>query len=110
MDSSVFRRELAGSWSEAFFQSEVIRLAKALGWVYYHTHDSRRSPAGFPDLVLMHRGQGRVIYRELKTERGRVTAAQRDWQDGLVLCGVDAAVWRPSDWLSGRVKSELLKG
>ena len=103
MDSSVFRRELAGSWSEAFFQSEVIRLAKALGWVYYHTHDSRRSPAGFPDLVLMHRGQGRVIYRELKT-------AQRDWLDGLVLCGVDAAVWRPSDWLSGRVKAELLKG
>ena len=71
---------------------------------WYHTFDSRRSPGGFPDMTIV--GQ-RVIYRELKTAKGRLTAAQWRWFDALVLAGADADVWRPEALLSGRIAREL---
>jgi len=40
-----------------------------------------------------------VLFRELKVEGRRPTASQRAWVDGLVACGLDAAVWTfPGDW------------
>ena len=79
-------------------------LCKLLGLRWYKTFDSRRSPSGFPDLVITGR---RTIYRELKTERGRLSAAQREWIADLEAAGDDVDVWRPADFLSGRVQSEL---
>lgn len=61
----------------------------------YHTFDSRRSTPGFPDLVLVGR---RVLYRELKSTRGRLTSDQQKWLDRLTSAGADADVWRPADW------------
>ena len=40
---------------EADFQAQVVKLALLLGWKVYHTHDSRRSREGFPDLILIRR-------------------------------------------------------
>jgi hypothetical protein len=75
---------------------ETIREAAKIGrWLLYHTHDSRRSAAGFPDLVLV-RGRD-VIFAELKTERGRLTPEQVAWLGALRAAGQDAVVWRPSD-------------
>ncbi len=74
------------------------------GLLVYHTHDSRRSERGFPDLVLV--GPAGVIFRELKAERGRLTLDQREWLDRLRQAGAAAAVWRPRDWPS-RVLAEL---
>lgn len=72
-------------------------LAKLRGWVWYHTHDSRRSPAGFPDLVLV-RGR-RLVFAELKREGEKPTAEQQRWLDALAATGaVEAYLWRPSDW------------
>jgi len=51
--------------------------------------------AGFPDLVLV---GGRVLYRELKSMRGRTSDAQSAWLASLRAAGADACVWRPSDW------------
>jgi len=83
--------------TEKDFQRTVLELAKLTGWQTYHTFDSRRSEAGFPDLVLAR--DGRIIAAELKTESGRVTEAQRDWLTALASCpGVEVFVWRPSDW------------
>ena len=70
----------------------------------YHTYNSRRSEPGFPDWVIV--GQ-HLMFRELKTERGRLSAAQIAWLDDLKAAGQDAGIWRPSDWLSGRILSEL---
>ena len=70
----------------------------------YHTFDSRRSERGFPDLCIV--GSHGVIFRELKTDRGRLTPDQRDWLDRLAEAGADVAVWRPADW-PGRVLTEL---
>ncbi len=53
--------------------------------------------AGWPDLVLVHPGTGRVIFRELKSEKGRVTSGQEAWGVWLSRCDLDWDVWRPSD-------------
>lgn len=102
------RALLDSAISEKAFQAQVIQLAALHGWLCYHTFDSRRSAAGFPDLVLVR--DGRVIFAELKTERGKVSAHQRQWIDALLtttratwLYGapdgvVSVYVWRPSQW------------
>jgi len=83
--------------TEKDFQQTVLDLAKLTGWKSYHTHDSRRSEAGFPDLVLAR--DGRLVAAELKTASGLVTESQRGWLEALALCpGVEVFVWRPSDW------------
>ena len=65
------------------------------GWMCYHTYDSRRSEPGFPDLVLVR--DKVVMFRELKTDKGRLTTAQKNWGDKLTEAGSDYAVWRPKD-------------
>lgn len=94
--------------SEREFQGIVMEVALLHGYeLAYHTHDSRRSAPGFPDLVLVSQKRGRVLFRELKTDKGRVSPAQRVWIDGLTAAGADAGVWRPADLVSGLVIAEL---
>jgi hypothetical protein len=80
--------------TEAQFQQQIIDMAKALGWLVYHTHDSRRSEPGFPDLVLV---RDRIVYLELKTETGRMSLEQQQWVAALSAAGGTALVVRPSD-------------
>lgn len=91
--------------SEKDLQDLVVRLARAMGLLAYHTHDSRRSEKGFPDLVIV--GERGVIFRELKTERGKVTPEQNYWLGALEMAGCNAGVWRPADWMSGFITREL---
>ncbi|WP_417364038.1 VRR-NUC domain-containing protein [Glutamicibacter arilaitensis] len=97
-------------WSESEFQSHVMTLAKSLGFTQqYHTGDSRRSNPGFPDLVLIHGRTKKLMFVELKAQAGRVSPAQESWLDDLRLGGHVAEVWRPSDWVSGRIL-QMLRG
>ena len=83
--------------TEKGFMSAVLDLAKLTHWRCYHTFDARRSEAGFPDICMTR--DGRILFAELKTERGRVTEAQREWLEALASCpGAEVKVWRPSDW------------
>lgn len=82
--------------NEEAFQQTIITAAKHLRVEVFHPYDSRRSTPGFPDLVLL--GARGVLYRELKTEKGRPTAHQQWWLDSLTEAGQDAGIWRPSDW------------
>lgn len=102
----VSRADQVKAWSEKELQSQVVAQAKALGWMVYHTHDSRRSEPGFPDLVLVHARHG-VLFRELKRASGRVSAAQKAWLAGLEAAGADAAVWWPEEFCSGLITGEL---
>lgn len=96
------------SWTEKEFQEQVMLAAKQLGWsLRYHTFNSKRSAKGFPDLVLVHPAKSLVLFRELKTEKGKTTAEQDEWVSALAGAGQDAGVWRPSDWVSGQVQAEL---
>lgn len=94
-----------GDISEAAWQEQVVRLAQLYGWLVYHTFDSRRSTAGFPDLVLVHPRRGRVIFAELKTDKGTLSAPQIEWNAALqqvaaTLRAPEFAVyvWRPKDF------------
>ena len=94
--------------TEAEFQSQVVLVAKLHGWTISHFTHTQSTPGtwrtatrydarGFPDLVLAHPAHG-VLFRELKTQRGQLSAQQRTWIDLLYTAGADAAVWRPKDW------------
>ena len=83
--------------TEKQFMRLVLDCARLHGWLGYHTHDSRRSARGFPDLVLT-RG-GRLVVAELKRRDGRLTPVQEQWLIALRrVPGVEVAVWRPEDW------------
>jgi hypothetical protein len=98
--------------SEREFQRAVMELATRLSWRVGHFHDSRRevrrrdgssrvvgdrAARGFPDLVLAR--AGRVLFVELKSEKGRVKPEQREWMEALgENAGVEVYCWRPSSW------------
>ncbi len=90
--------------TEAELLDAVRQACRWSGLLCYHTHDSRRSERGFPDVVVV--GPHGVVFRELKAERGRVTPDQREWLDRLTDADADADVWRPDDWPT-RVLAEL---
>lgn len=78
---------------EKDWQATVRQLADTLGYRRaYHTFDSRRSDTGFPDLVLV---RDRVVFLELKREKGRVSEAQRGWLTSLHAAGAEVYVVRP---------------
>lgn len=79
---------------ERDWQDQVLELARLYRWRSYHTFDSRRSNPGFPDLVLVR--APRLIFAELKAQKGRVTTEQKLWMAALGDVGeaVDGAVGR----------------
>lgn len=88
---------LAPGVTEAEFQRRVMREAKRRGWLAYHTHDSRRSEPGFPDLVMLR--AGRLLFAELKSAAGAPTDAQAEWLAALrAVEGAEVYLWRPADW------------
>lgn len=91
------RDVLLWALTESQWQAQVLEWAKRAGWTHYHTHDSRKSPGGFPDLVLARPGR-MVVFAELKTMRGIELPSQKAWRallNGAVGC--QAYLWRPSD-------------
>jgi hypothetical protein len=102
------RASVAEAMTEDALLAQVRLLASDLGWMTYHTHDSRRSESGFPDLVLISPQQGRILFRELKKMKGRVSADQKVFLEALTAVGQDAGVWRPDDLVEERILSELL--
>jgi hypothetical protein len=91
--------------TEVQLYESIRTLARMLGLRLYHTHDSRRSYSGFPDVVVL--GTGGLLFRELKRDGTGLKPEQRLWLDALVEAGADAGVWRPADWHSGRITTEL---
>ena len=110
--------------SEAELQASVIELAHVRGWMVAHFRANvliqrkdgntyRATPvqadgAGFPDLVLCRRD--RVLFVELKAQRGVLSPAQARWLANLALALPDGSVfvWKPADWHSGEIDRVLL--
>lgn len=101
--------------TEAQLQAAVIEMARTLGWLTAHfrpalTERGWRTPVsgdgkGFPDLILV-RGE-RLIAAELKSDVGAVSVEQDVWLGAFRCAGALTAVWRPRDWTSGGIESEL---
>jgi hypothetical protein len=103
------RFDYAARMPEKELQALIADLCKLLGLLHFHVHHSRGMTAGWPDSVII--GE-RVIYRELKSQRGILSPEQRATGDALKAAGADWKVWRPRDWLTGGIELELrlLKG
>jgi len=82
--------------TEKEFDAQIRQLARLLGWTTYHPWRSVHSEAGYPDLTLVR--PPRLIFAELKADRGKLTWAQRNWLSLLEACGIECYVWRPADW------------
>ena len=96
---------LANDASEKLFQEMVIKYAKSRDWLVFHTPPYsprngvwRSAGKGFPDLCMVDRfGHRGVIFAELKTAKGQLSAEQEDWGVALVQSGLEYHVWRPAD-------------
>ena len=88
---------------EKDFQQGVVELARFNGWKVFHPYESRRCVPGYPDLTMVRVSDRRIIFAELKTEKGRLSEYQKEWGEALTqIASEDNAVsyylWRPSDW------------
>jgi len=90
--------------NERELQGQIIQLAKLYQWKFFHATISQFSEPGWPDLVLV---RDRVLFREVKTNSGKLTTAQKQWLDALLWAGQDASVWREDDLRNGRIVQEL---
>lgn len=94
--------------TEAQLQAAVIDTARMFGWRVAHFRPAKtskgwRTPVaadgkGFPDLVLVHQETGRLIFAELKSDRGKPTPEQEQWLIALETTDAEVYVWSPADW------------
>jgi hypothetical protein len=90
-----------GDVTERIWQDQIVTLARMNGWHVFHPSPHqvrggvwRSDGVGFPDLVLAHRERG-LIFAELKTERGKVSVAQKAWALAITP-HAEWYLWRPS--------------
>lgn len=95
--------------AEAELQSAIVELLGFLKYDWYHTRDSRGSNAGFPDLTVWGGRHNRLLFAELKTQKGKISAQQADTLRGLANAGQHVYIWRPYDWITGSVE-RILRG
>jgi hypothetical protein len=92
--------------TERQWQGQVIELAQLYGWRVAHFRPAQtargwRTPVeadgqGFPDLTMA-RGS-RLLFAELKADRGRTSPDQDKWLQALRFTSAEVYVWRPRDW------------
>ena len=74
--------------TEKQFQQSVVEVARTLKWRVYHTHDSRRSAAGFPDLVLTRGGHRILLTEPLPPSPERIRLGVVEYAPTHVLDGI----------------------
>lgn len=105
-NADIWQRDSVGRVTEAYFQEQVVELAEVLGWSWVHFRPGRtahgwRTPVsgplgkGFVDLIML---RERVIFVELKGDKGKVGPEQAAVIHALQEAGAEAHIWRPADW------------
>jgi hypothetical protein len=91
-----------GVLTEKAWAQVVVDYATLTGWLVYRTWRSIHSPSGFPDLTLVR--AERLVFAELKTERGKLSPSQKTWLErlGRVPGAEVYGPWRPSHWVEIR--------
>lgn len=86
IDKATFDEAVAWQMSEDTWRQHQRRLFADGGYdLAYHTHNSERSDAGWPDDVYMHRERKYMIHVESKRQNGKLSAAQVEWLDALAM-------------------------
>jgi VRR-NUC domain len=84
-------------YPEKDFMHSVLELVNLMGWLSYHTHNSKHSSPGFPDLVMVK--DTHLIFAELKSDNGKTTPDQKKWLEALSKVEtVSSHLWKPQDW------------
>lgn len=96
----------AAAMSEDELEEQIRDACKKLGVIRFHVRVSKGTTAGLPDDILI--GPRGILWRECKTQKGRLTPAQQSIGEALRAAGHDWGTWRPEDWLSGRIRLELM--
>ncbi len=101
--------------TEIELQDAAASLARHLGFLVVHFRAARTAQGwatavsydgkGYPDLTLIHHGV--ILFREVKSAKGRLSPDQVMWAERLNEGGHDYAVWRPEQWDDGSVEREL---
>ena len=97
---------LAAAMSEAALEEHIRDACKKLGIVRFHVRVSLGTTAGLPDDILI--GPCGILWRECKRQNGKPTPAQVKTGKALTATGQDYAIWKPEDWLSGQITTELM--
>lgn len=87
--------------AEEDFGRALKAVATNLGYLTYHTHNSKRSSPGFPDWAIVHPQGGPLFLWELKRQdrEAKPSPAQERWLEALDKATlVHSHVYRPSDW------------
>ena len=98
------RAVLDAAMTEDELLTLLLGAADVYGWMVFHVRDSKRGVVqgprckGFPDLVMGGGSPRRIMFREVKSQTGRLTQEQANWGAMLMAAGADWGVWRPSDW------------
>lgn len=94
--------------TESELRAKVVELAHALGWRVFSlpiakTRRPVKDASGYPDLTLAK--SGTVLWLELKTDKGALSAGQEAWRRELP----SVYVIRPVDlaWLALRLGGEI---
>lgn len=109
--------DAARSMREEQLLASVLELARILGWTSAHFRPCKTAKgyrtavqgdgAGFPDLILVHAKQQRLVAVELKSSLGVVSREQAAWLTVFQQAGAETHVWRPSDWMSNEIERVL---
>lgn len=94
----------ATTMSEAQLQESVRQYCATLGLFHFHVLNSKGCEPGWPDSTIIGR---RIIYRELKSQFGRLTSEQTAVGYKIQAAGGNWRIWRPSDLLDGTIAAEL---
>ena len=129
MASNSARATMDAAVTEDAFLLQVIELARLRHWLVHHCRPARtrkgwatpiQGDPGFPDLVLVSdpdkRSDCRLIFAELKSQKGKTTHSQnqwaralrgtqteywgeqRPWEESPLPMTPEVYLWRPSDW------------
>jgi hypothetical protein len=101
------RKGILKKITESDFLSQVIELAHIYHWRVAHFRPAMTKwgwrtavsadGAGFPDCVIVK--NGRLLFVELKSEKGKVAPIQQAWLDALEATGkAEVYLWRPGDF------------
>lgn len=97
----------AAAMSEKALNLKVRGLLNELGlapFAFHPTDGVGRMRAGWPDWTIV---GSRLIFREEKSQKGRLSPDQKIVLAHLEAVGYDVAIWRPADYYSGRIADEL---
>jgi hypothetical protein len=92
--------------TEAELQSEIFALCKKYRLHVFHVTDARRTKGqvGYPDLTI---AGTRLIFAELKSDYGQLSAMQQNWKYRLRAAGQAFYVWYPRDLADGTIDGIL---